>query len=206
MIDFYTFQTSNGHRVALMLEECELPYRVHWVDLMKGEQRKPDYLALNPAGAIPTIVDSDGPGGKPLTLAQSGAILLYLAQKTGRYLPSDPARRALAWQWLMFAVTDCMGATAGIFFETALLPEKAPANLKWYEERLLRFFRVADGRLAGRDWLADEISIADFALYPIYALRKALVDAAGNLPNLTRWGGTLAERPAVQRALRAPEK
>ncbi len=205
MIEFYTFQTSNGQRVAVMLEECELPYRVHWIDLMKGDQRKPDYLALNPAGAIPTIVDSDGPGGKPMTLSQSGAILLYLAQKTGRYLPTDPGRRALAWQWLMFGVTDCMSATAGIFFETALLPEKAPANLKWYEERLLRFFRVADGRLAGRDWLVDEISIADFALYPIYALRKSLADAS-DLPNVTRWGAALAERPAVQRALRLPEK
>jgi len=205
MIEFYTFQTSNGQRVALMLEECELPYRVHWVDLMKGEQRKPEYLALNPAGAIPTIIDPDGPGAKAVTLSQSGAILLYLAQKTGRYLPSDPVRRALAWQWLMFAVTDCMSATAGIFFETALLPEKAPANLKWYEERLVRFFRVADGRLAGREWLADEISIADFALYPIYALRKTLVVAAGDLPNLAKWAGALAERPTVQRALRAPQ-
>jgi GST-like protein len=206
MIDFYTFQTSNGQRVAVMLEECALEYRVHWIDLMKGEQRKPEYLALNPAGAIPTIVDSDGPDGKPLTLSQSGAILLYLARKTSRYLPADPARCALAWQWLMFGVTDCMSATAGIFFETALLPEKAPANLKWYEDRLVRLFRVADGRLEGRDWLADELSIADFALYPIYALRKSLADSAGDLSNLARWGAALAGRPAVQRALRAPEK
>ncbi len=206
MIDFYTFQTSNGQRVALMLEECALPYRVHWIDLMKGGHRSPEYLALNPAGAIPTIVDSDGPAGKPLTLSQSGAILLYLAQKTGRYLPADPAQRALAWQWMMFAVTDCMCATSGIFFETALLPEKSPRNLKWHEERLVCLLGVADGRLAGRDWLADELSVADFALYPIYAMRKPLVDAAGGLANLERWGNALAARPAVRNALRTPEK
>jgi GST-like protein len=205
MIDFYTFQTSNGQRVGVMLEECALPYRVHWIDLMKGEQRSPDYLALNPAGAIPTIVDPDGPGGKPIVLTQSGAILLYLAQKSGRFLPADPVRRALAWQWLMFAVTDCMGATAGIFFETALLPAKSEQNRKWYEDRMVRFFRVADGRLAQHEWLADELSIADFALYTIYALRKPLADAAGDLANLERWGRALAARPAVQKALRPPQ-
>ncbi len=204
MIDLYTFQTSNGLRVRIMLEECALPYRIRWVDLTKGEQRSPDYLALNPAGAIPTIVDPDGPGGQPITLAQSGAILLYLAQKSGRYLPADAARRAIAWQWSMFAVTDCMAATSGIFFETALLPEKSAQNLKWYEARLTQLFRVADARLGGREWLADELSIADFALYPIYAMRKALADAA-ELVNLGRWGGALASRPAVQNALRAPQ-
>jgi GST-like protein len=200
MIEFHTFDTSNGQRVAIMLEECAFEYRVHRVDLTKGEQRKPEYLAINPAGAIPAIVDSDGPGGKPLAVAQSGAILLYLAQKAGRFLPLEAQRRIAAWQWLMFAVTDCVAATSGIFFESALLPQKSPQNLKWYEERMVRFFRVADARLAGRDHLADEISIADFALYPIYALRKPLADAAG-LANLQRWGSTLADRPAVQRAM-----
>ena len=122
-----------------------MPYRVHKLELMKGEQRTPEFLKLNPAGAIPVIVDPEGPGGAPLTLSQSGAIALYAAEKTGKFLPRDPARRALALQWLMFAVTDCASASMMVFFESVLLPEKVPANLAFCEERLMRFFRVADG-------------------------------------------------------------
>ena len=201
MIEFFTFPTSNGQRVAIMLEECGLPYRVRTVDLTKGEQRNPEFLQLNPAGAIPVIVDPEGPGGKPLTLAQSAAILIYLAEKTGRFLPSDTARRYLTLQWMMHAASDCAASTGSIFQLSALAPEKSPANVKWFEERLLRQLRVADARLAGREWLAGEISIADFALYPVFAVRKALVDAAGDLPNLMRWAAALAARPATARAM-----
>jgi GST-like protein len=205
MIEFYTWQTSNGQRVAILLEECGFAYRVHKIDLTKGEQKSPEYLQINPAGAIPAIVDADGPGGKPLTLTQSGAIDLYLAEKAGKFLPADPVRRLLAHQWLLFALSDCAPASTAIFFQSVLLPDKSPANLKWHEERLLRLFRVADGRLAGRDWLAGELSIADFALYPVYAVRKALVDAAGDLPNLTRWGVALAARPGVPKGMQAAD-
>ena len=201
MIDLYTFPTSNGQRVSIMLEECALPYRVRKVDLSKGEQRSAEFLQLNPAGAIPVIVDPDGPGGKPLTLAQSAAILVYLGEKTARFLPSDSARRYAVLQWTMHATTDCAASTGSIFLLSALAPEKSAANVRWFEERLLRQFRVADARLAGRDWLADEISIADFALYPVFAVRKALVEAAGDLPNLARWAAALAARPAVARAM-----
>jgi len=203
MIDLYTFATSNGQRVAIMLEECALPYRVRKVDLAKGEQRNLEFLQLNPAGAIPVIVDPDGPDGKPLTLAQSAAILVYLAEKAGRFLPSDSARRYLALQWTMHAASDCAAATGAIYQLTALAPEKSAANVAWFQERLLRQFRVADTRLAAREWLADEISIADFALYPVFASRRALVEAAGDLPNLTRWAAALEARPAVARAMQA---
>ena len=203
MIDLYTAQSSNGQRAAVALEECGLPYRVHTLELMKGEQRTPEFLKLNPAGAIPVIVDPEGPGGAPITLAQSGAIAIYAAEKTGKFLPRDPVRRALAFQWLMFAITDAASASAMIFFESVLLPEKLPANLAFCEERLVKFFRVADGRLAGREWLADEISIADFALYPICAVRKAYIDNAGDLSNLARWMATTSERPAVAKGMRA---
>lgn len=203
MIDLYTFQTSNGQRAAIALEECRLPYRVHRVDLAKGEQKAADYLKINPAGAIPAIVDSDGPGGRPLTLAQSGAIVLYAAEKSGRFLPADPARRALAIQWLMFALTDCAPATSYLYYLGAVAPEKSPANLKWLEGRLLAQFRLADARLAGREFLADEPSVADFALYPVFATRRALVDAAGDLPDLSRWGATLAAREGVARGMKA---
>ncbi len=201
MIEFYTFQTSNGLRVAIMLEECGLPYRVHRVELMKGEQQSAAFLKLNPAAAIPVIVDPDGPGGAAVTLSQSGTILQYLAEKTGRFLPGDAVRRLLALQWVMFAATDCAAASGSIFQLSVLAPDKSPANVAFYEQRVLRYFRVADDRLAGRQWLADELSIADFALYPIYAVRKSIAEAAGDLPNLTRWGDALAARPAVAKAM-----
>jgi len=204
MIDLYTFNTSNGHRASIILEECGLPYRVHKVDLAKGEQRAPEFLNINPAGAIPAIVDHDVPGG-PLKLSQSGAIMLYAAEKTGRFLPTDPARRAQALQWLMLAVTDVARASTSIFLSSAVLPDKSPANVAYFEEQTLRYLRVAEARLAGRDFLADELSVADFALYPLYAVRKALVDKAGDLPQLTRWSAALAARPGVDKGMRAAD-
>jgi len=201
MIDLYTFDTSNGQRAAVVLDECGLAYRTHRVDLLKGEQRAPAFLAVNPAGAIPVIVDPDGPGGTPLTLSQSGAIAIYAAEKTGRFLPRDPARRALAMQWLMFAVSDCAAASGMIFFESVLLPDKSPANLAFCEQRMLRYFRVAEARLADREWLADELTIADFALYPVCAVRRKLIDGAGDLPQLARWMAALADRPGVAKGM-----
>jgi len=201
MIDFHTFATSNGQRVAILLEECALPYRVHWIDLMKGEQHTPGFLKLNPAGAIPVIVDPEGPDGKPLTLSQSGAIVIYLAEKTGRFIPLDPVRRLTALQWLLQATTDAARASSAIFLVSTLVPEKFPGNTAFFEQQCLRYLRSADGRLADREYLADELSIADFALYPVYAVRKALIEQAGDLAHLSRWGNTMAARPAVARAM-----
>jgi GST-like protein len=201
VIEFYTWQSSNGQRAGILLEECGFDYRVHKVDLTKGEQRNPEFLKINPAGAIPVIVDPDGPGGKPLTVAQSGAIDLYLAEKAGRFIPVEPSRRVAAYQWFMQALTDCAPTSTGIFFSTILLPDKSPANAAWFEARMQQQFRLADAQLATREWLADELSIADFALYPIYAVRKALADAAGNLKHLERWGAALAARPGVAKAM-----
>lgn len=203
MIDLYTFSTSNGQRAAIILEECGLPYRVHKVDLSKDEQKSPEFLNINPAGAIPALVDPDGPGGAPLKLAQSGAILLYAATKTGKFLPADPVRRALALQWLLFAVTDIARASTSMFLCSSVVPDKSPANVAYFEQQTLRYLRVADQRLAGRDFLVDELSVADFALYPVYAVRKPLVEKAGDLPELTRWGAALALRPGVERGMRA---
>ena len=206
MIDLYTFQTSNGQRAAIMLEECGFPYRVHKIDLFKGEQQHPDYLAKNPIGAIPTIVDPDGPGGRPLTLTQSGAIALYLAEKAGRLVPTDPLRRIAAMQWFMYGMTDCAPASANLFLLGVRAPEKSEANLAWLTERMLRYFRIIDERLASRDYLADEISLADFALYPVYAVRKQKIDEAnGALANLSRWGAALAARPGVAKGMAAAD-
>ena len=203
MIEFHTANTSNGQRAAIVLAECGLPFRVYKLDLAKGEQQSTAFLKLNPAGQVPLIVDPDGPDGKPLTLSQSGAIELYLAEKTGKFLPKEPARRALAYQWFMQALTDCAAASFMIFLQTSLVPGKSPANVAFYEQRLLRFLRLADARLAGRIWLADELSIADFALYPVCVTRRTLIASAGDLPNLTRWVAALAARPGVSKGMQA---
>jgi len=205
VIDLYTWQTSNGQRAAIMLDECGFPYRVHKVDLFKNEQQSPEFLKINPAGQIPAIVDPDGPGGRSLTLAQSAAIALYLAEKSGRFIPSNPVRRVLALQWLMFTLADMAPASASLFLLGVLAPEKSPANLEWLSTRMFRFFRLADAQLESREWLADELSIADFALYPVVAVRKPQLDAAGGLANLQRWRAAIAERPAVAKAMVAAD-
>lgn len=203
MIEFYTAKSSNGQRVAIMLEECGLEYRVHALDLAKGDQRRPEYLEINPAGLIPSIVDPVGPGGQPFALAQSGAILLYLAEKTGRFLPVDPFLRAGAYAWLMQALSDVASASAAIFLLANYAPDKSDANVSFFAQRVVRFLRLADAQLADRDYLSTELSIADFALYPICVARRALIEDAGDLAHLTRWMRDLAARPAVSRAMQA---
>lgn len=203
MIDFYSANSSNGQRVAVMLEECALPYTLHRIDLMSGEQHRPEFLRINPAAAIPAIVDRDGPGGQPLTLTQSGAIMVYLAEKAGRFLPADPVRRAFAFQWLMQALSDVAATGSAIFLLGTFAPEKSSANVRWFEERFVKFVRDADRWLATREYLADELSIADFALYPAVNVRRALVDAAGDLPHLVRWMAAVGARPGVARGVAA---
>lgn len=202
MIDLYLAATSNGLRASVALEEAGLPYQAHKVDLAKGEQRSPEFLKLNPAGLIPVILDHDGPGGKPLTLSQSGAIVLYAAEKSGKLLPRDAARRAAALQWLMQAATDVAGASNAVFHVDTRVPEKNAANVDYFKRRLVDFFVVCDRRLEGREFLADELSVADLVLYPNFASRKALLDEAGGLPNLQRWGAVMAARPGVGRGMK----
>jgi GSH-dependent disulfide-bond oxidoreductase len=201
MIDFYTAGTGNGHRAAIALEESGLAYRAHKLNLAAGDARKPEYLAINPGATIPAIVDQEGPGGKPLAIAQSGAIALYLAEKSGRLLPQDPARKAAALHWFMFACTDTAVTSGAIFQLVNNAPEKSPGNVAFFEQRLLGFFSVFDGRLAGREYLADEFSIADIALFPIVNLRKAAVEKAGNMPNLLAWLARVGARPAVAKGM-----
>ena len=205
MIEFHAAQSSNSQRVSIVLEECGLPYRVHRYALLKGEHKTPAFEALNPAGMVPVIVDDDGPDATRVTLTQSGAIVLYLAEKAGRFLPNGPLARARLHEWLAFTMTDIVGASTGIFVNTMILPEKSPVNVKYYEERLLRLLRVADTRLAGHEWLAGDLSVADFSLYPVTVVRGALIEAAGNLPNLLRWRAALAARPGVQRGMVAAD-
>ena len=201
MIDLYTANTSNGQRAAIILEECGLAHRVHNFDLFKGEHKNPEFLAIAPAGAIPVIVDPEGPGGKPITLAQSCAIIVYAAEKAGKFISSDPARRACAMQWLIQSAADVSASSGGIFFNMMLLPDKSEQNGKWYLERAMRHFTDCDRQLGHGDYLAGELSIADFALYPVYVVRKKVIEEAGSLPNLARWGERMASRVGVQKGL-----
>jgi GST-like protein len=197
MIDLYTAPTSNGQRAAIMLEESGLPYRVHRVDLRAGAQRSPEYLAVNPAGMIPAIVDHDAAGGAPLALSQSGAIVLYLAERSGKLLPADPVRRARALQWFMHACSDVAGASSALFLLSAMVPDKSAGNITFFEERLLRFLGTAEAQLERDEYLAGELSIADVALYPVVIARMPLVEKANRFGALLRWAGRMAARPTV---------
>ena len=201
MIDLYMWGTANGLRASLALAECGLEHRIHKVDITKGEAKKPEFLKLNPAGAIPVMVDQDGPGGRPLTLAQSGAIVVYACEKAGRFIPTQPRRRALAAQYFAMALSDVAGTSGAIFRLEFVVPEKSAANVDYFKGMLLNYFRVIDQHLAGREFLADELSFADLALYPNYAARKALIDAAGGMDHLRGWGERMAARPGVRQGM-----
>ena len=201
MIDLYLAPTANGQRAAVALAECGLQFKPHRIDLAKGEQRTPEFLRLNPAGQIPVLVDQDGPGGKPLTLAQSGAIILYAAEKSGRFMPNDAAQRALVLQWFMQGATDVAPTSGAIFQLEMVAPEKNEAITSHFKKRLVNFFTLVNGQLAGRDYLAGELSIADFMLYPNYFARKALLDAAGGLENLHAWGQRMGARAGVAKGM-----
>ena len=201
MIDLYFAPTANGLRATVALEETALDYNLHPVDLYKGEQHDAGFLKINPAGLIPVIVDSDGPGGKPLTLNQSGAIIHYCAEKTGKLIPADASRRALAMQWFTQAASDISGASMTVFRLQNSAPEKSAANLEYFTKRLRDAFTDCDRALANREYLAGELSIADLMLYPSFAMRRSLLEEHGGYANLIRWGDTMAQRPAIQRAM-----
>lgn len=198
MIKLYTWTTGNGLRAAVALAESGLAYEVHKVDLSKGEQKTPEYAKINPSGVIPAIVDTEGPEGKPVALAQSGAILLYIAEKCGKFIPGDPMRRAQAYQWFMQACSDVAGGNGTLFQAENNAPDKSIANIDFFRKRLLHSFKHVDQQLAGRDFIAGELSIADLALYPPYAQRKALLP---ELKNLVRWSEKMAARPGVQKGM-----
>lgn len=203
MIDLYTFATSNGHRASVMLEECALPYRPHKVDLVAGEQRGEAFLKLNPSGRIPVMVDHPAPHERPLMLAQSGAILLYLAEKTGRFLPSDPARRAHVVEAFMEVMSDIAPASSAIFHAERT---RCPADaITFLRGRFLDLLIHVDRRLARHEWLGGEsFSIADIALYPSIAARQSVLEDAPGLGSLRRWATTMALRPGVARGMGVP--
>jgi GST-like protein len=203
MIDLYAAGTSNGMRARIALEECGLPYTFHPIALDKGEHKTAAFLAMNPNGQIPVIVDRDGPGGKPLTLSQSTAILIYCAEKSGRFMPQDGVARAAMLQALMNASTD-VTPIFGAYF--ALVRSKDPhaPSVQVFKDRLRGLFKVWDDQLGARKYCAGgEVTIADFSLYAGYARMMALApDIVAGFANVARWGQDMAARPAIQRATR----
>jgi GST-like protein len=207
MIDLYTFATPNGRKVSVALEELELPYTVKVVDIGKGEQFKPEFLAINPNNKIPAIVDHEGPGGVPLTLFESGAILLYLAEKAGRLLPSDARGKAEVTQWLMFQMGG-VGPMLGQFNHFArAAPQKVPYAIERYRAESVRILGVLDKRLGQADYLASSgYSVADIATYPWLAgMREYAPDLFQGLRNVPQWLHRVGSRPAVERGMKVPD-
>jgi len=203
MIDLYTAPTPNGWKASVTLEELGLPYVVHAVDLGKGEQRRPEYLKLNPNGRIPTIVDREA---GDFAVFESGAILIYLAEKTGRLMPADAKGRSLVVQWLMFQMGGIgpMMGQANVFFR--YFPEKIQPAIDRYQHESRRLFEVLDRRLLEHEWLAGDYSIADIANWCwVRTYRWSGVDIEG-LTGLRRWMDAMKERPACRRGIEVPVK
>jgi GSH-dependent disulfide-bond oxidoreductase len=205
MIDLYTWSTPNGRKVSIMLEEIALPYRVHAVNIGKGEQFTTAFTAINPNSKIPAIVDSEGPDGKPMSLMESGAILVYLAGKTGKLLPESVRGRYDALQWLMFQ----MGGVGPMFGQVHHFLRAAkhmvPYGIERYTAETRRLYGVLDAQLARREYLADGYSIADIATYPWVARYEWHKTRLEDYPNVLRWYDAISQRPAVRRGMRVPE-
>lgn len=203
MIDLYTAPTPNGWKVSVALEELGLPYTVHAIDLSKGEQKSADYLRINPNGRIPTIVDR---ANGDFAVFESGAILVYLAELTGRLMPADPKGRSLVMQWLMFQMGGIgpMMGQANVFYR--YFPEKIQPAIERYQNESRRLFEVLDHRLSESEWLAGDYSIADIAHWCwVRTYRWSGVSVDG-LPHLRRWLDAMKERPACRRGIEVPFK
>jgi GST-like protein len=205
VIELYTFPTSNGLRASIALEESGLPYRATRVNLPKGETKSPEFLKINPAGLIPVIVDDAGPGGQKLTLTQSNAILFYVAEKAGKFIPSDPAKRLRMLERWAYVMTDPASGSNATIQSIRGMQEKHQPTTDFFFTKLVDDFKFADRVLANDEYLAGEITIADFAFYPIYARIKTVVpkpEVYAGLPNLERWAATMAARPGVDRGMK----
>ena len=203
MIDLYAAGTANGMRARIALEECGLAYTFHSVDLTKGEQKTPSFLAMNPNGQIPVIVDPEGPGGKPVTISQSVAVLLYCAEKSGKFLPKDPAMRPAFWQALMSAASDMSAMVTAILTLSRSKDQHGPA-LEVFRTMWKNYVTVWDSRLGKQRYAAgNEVTIADFALYGALGRMKSVQPAlVEGFANVARWLGEMAARPALQRAMK----
>jgi len=208
MIDLYYWTTPNGHKVSLFLEEAGLPYEVHPINIGQGDQFKPDFLKIAPNNRIPAIVDQNPTdGGAPISLFESGAILLYLAEKTGKFIPQDLRGRQEALQWLFWQMGG-LGPMAGQNHHfSQFAPEKIPYAIKRYVDETARLYGVLDRRLADRQFVAgEEYSIADMAIYPWIVSHKWQSQKLEDFPHVERWFNHIKQRPATVRAYELVQK
>jgi GST-like protein len=204
MIELYTWSTPNGRKVSIMLEELGMPYNVHAINIGKGDQFTADYVAINPNSKIPAIVDTDEPEGKPMSIMESGAILIYLAEKTGKLLATSVRARSAVLQWLMFQ----MGGVGPMFGQVhhflRAAKEPVPYAIERYSTETRRLYGVLNERLRDREYLADEYSIADIATYPWIARYEWHKTRLEDFPHVKRWFDAISLRPAVQRGMKVP--
>ena len=202
MIELYSWPTPNGHKIHIMLEETGLPYRVHPIDIGAGDQFKPDFLKISPNNKMPAMIDSDGPDGKPMSLFESGAMLLYLASKSGKFLPEDLRERWSTLQWLMFQMGGVGPMLGQAHHFLVYAPEKIPYAMQRYSKEANRLYGVMDRRLAESKFIAcDEYTIADMAIMPWLRSYKNQGVEMEEYPQVKRWFDGIAARPAVQRGL-----
>jgi GST-like protein len=205
MIDLYTWTTPNGRKVSIMLEELGLPYRVHPINIGKDDQFKPEFIKINPNSKIPAIVDPDGPGAKPYSIMESGAILIYLADKTGKLLAKSGRARYDALQWLMFQ----MGGVGPMFGQThhflRAAKEQVPYAIERYTKETRRLYGVLDGHLKNNPYLAGDYSIADIATYPWVARHEWHKVELADFPAVKRWFDEVSARPAVKKGMAVPQ-
>jgi len=215
MIDLYTWPTPNGHKIHIMVEECGLEYNIIPINIHEGDQFDPEFLEISPNNKMPAIVDHDGPGGKPIPVFETGAILIYLADKTGRFLPdrdNDPHAYYDVIQWLMFQMGGVgpMFGQAGHFRNYALerfSPEAVQYGIDRYTNEAKRLYNVMDRRLDGREWIAgNDYSIADIAIFPWCRTPERRGVDHNDYPNCSRWFDRVAARPAVQRGVKVLEE
>ncbi len=204
MIDLYALTSPNVQKIYIMLEETKLPYKEHFVDVWKGEQYNPDFIKINPNSKIPAIVDHEGPGGKPISIFESGAILMYLAEKSGQFMPKDPAKKYEVLQWLMFQLTG-VGPMFGQLTHFKLFAPKGVDNsysMSRYQSEVKRLYEVMEKRLAQTTYLGgSEYTIADIATFPWTRNHDSQGVKWEDNPNLARWFNAINERPAAKAAL-----
>ena len=200
MIELLFYPSPNGQKVAIALEEMDLPWKLTYVDITRGMQFTPEFLAVSPNNKIPAIIDHDTPG-EPLALFESGAILLYLAERSGRFLPHDPLRRHSTLQWLFWQMAGLgpMAGQAHHFRQFA--KEKVPYGIQRYTDEVNRLYGVLNHQLKGREFIADDYSIADMACWPWVVHHDWQGQSLDDFPNVKRWYEAIGERPAVQRAM-----
>ncbi len=202
MIELYTWTTPNGRKASIMLEELGLPYRAHFINITKDEQFAPEFVAISPSSLIPAIVDADGPGGKPHGVFESGAILIYLAEKTGRLYPTEPAARSIATQWLMWQMGNFGPMLGQAHHFLKFNPGRAPYAEERYHDKAERLYGVLDRRLAETEYLAgDEYTIADIANFPWAARHEWHQVPIADYRHVKRWYDTVGARPAVERGM-----